>query len=334
LRFAKLGLALGVAVLLLLALLPMGTHYSAPANPAPADYATTKERLKKIFAAAPCTLSSGGQPRAFLQDQPTEQVFVLLHGLTSTPEQFEALGLLLFERGYNVVIPLSPGHGEADLMTDKLGDFSAQAMLDSAGEILALAHGLGKHVTVAGLSVNGTVAAWIAQNRADVDRTVLLAPFFGPLGVPQWGVAPLARLIVRLPNVFLWWDPRKREAIGGSPYTYPRFSTHSIGEKMLLGRDVLDASEKSAPACASILVVTTASDIAANNALTARLAANWRALRPGAVETYEFPRSERVPHDFIDPNQPDQRIGLVYPRLIEMLETGRPPTGKPGEEGN
>jgi hypothetical protein len=32
-----------------------------------------------------------------------------------------------------------------------------------------------------------------------------------------------------------------------------------------------------------------------------------------------------VPHDFIDPNQPNQRVELVYPRLIEMLETGRPP---------
>ena len=93
---------------------------------------------------------------------------------------------------------------------------------------------------------------------------------------------------------------------------------------MLLGLDVLRASRRSAPACGSILVVTSASDFAANNTLTARLAANWQERRPGAVATYEFPKKDDVPHDFIDPNQPNQRVELVYPRLIEMLETGRP----------
>ena len=34
--------------------------------------------------------------------------------------------------------------------------------------------------------------------------------------------------------------------------------------------------------------------------------------------------SENVPHDFIDPAQSDQQVDLVYPRLIEMLETGKP----------
>ena len=94
---------------------------------------------------------------------------------------------------------------------------------------------------------------------------------------------------------------------------------------MLLGVDVLEASGKSAPSCGSTLIVTSGSDVAANNAVTARVAANWREHRPGAVATYEFSKAEDVLHDFIDPNQPGQRVDLVYPRLIEMLETGKPP---------
>ena len=299
--------------------------FSFPASPPPANYDTAKIGLKKLFASAPQTLSQAGRPRAFLHDQPTEDVFVLLHGLTNGPEQFDKLGQILFERGHNVVLPLTPGHGEADVMTDKLGAFTAQAMLDSADEAVALAHGLGRRVTVAGLSINGTTAAWIAQNRADADRVVLLAPFIAPFGLPQWAISPLSNLLVRLPNAFFWWDPTKKDKLARPPYVYPRFSTRSIGETMLLGLDVLSASRRSAPACGSILVVTSASDVAANKTLTARLAANWQERRPEAVATYEFPKKDDVPHDFIDPNQPNQRVELVYPSLIEMLETGRPP---------
>ena len=97
---------------------------------------------------------------------------------------------------------------------------------------------------------------------------------------------------------------------------------------MLLGLDVLNASRQTPPACHTILIVTTASDFAVNNAITARLAARWRSFRPEGVKSYEFSREERVPHDFIDPNQTNQRISLVYPRLIGMLETGTTPPDK------
>ena len=319
------GTGLFLAALAAAALLPVRIAFPVPEPGPAADYAVARAEIEGKIAGAPATLSEAGHPRAFLHDQPTDRVFVLLHGLTNSPEQFDKLGRMLFERGHNVVIPVTPGHGKADVMTDQLRNFTAEAMLGAANQAVTLSRGLGRRITVVGLSINGASAAWIAQNRADVDRAVLLAPFFSPRGLPPWASAPLGRLLVRMPNVFLWWDPMHKADIAGPSYAYPRFSTRSIGATMLLGVDVLEASEKSAPACGSILVVTTASDVAANNAVTARLAANWREHRPGAVATYEFPRSEDVPHDFIDPKQPDQRVDLVYPRLIEMLETGKPP---------
>jgi carboxylesterase len=88
----------------------------------------------------------------------------------------------------------------------------------------------------------------------------------------------------------------------------------------LEGRDVLRESRILPPRCPSILVVTSASDTAANNEVTDQLVANWRRLRPASVETFQFPADKQVPHDFIDPNQPNQRIDIVYPKIIELLE--------------
>lgn len=304
--------------------LPMHVSYRLPPPGPPEDYAAAKASLEKLFAAAPSTLSPAGQPRAFLHDEPTAQVFVLLHGLTNAPQQFDQLGRLLYERGHNVVIPLTPGHGEADRMTDKLGSFSADAMLAAANDAVTIARGLGRRVTVVGLSVNGTTAAWIAQNRGDVDCAVLLAPFLAPKGFPAWAIRPVTRILGILPNFFLWWDSSKKDTAPQPPFTYPRFSTRSIGETMRLGQDVIHSARREPPACGSILIVTTESDDAANNGVTAGLAADWRRSRPDAVATFVFPESSHVQHDFIDPTQPGQQTGYVYPILIKMLETGKP----------
>ena len=321
-RFAAVLLVAGLAALLAVALVPDPIVFTLHHSPPPADFAAARAALES--AGGKPALSEHGRPRALLHAGPTDQVFVLLHGLTNVPEQFVPLGRLLFERGHNVVIPLTPGHGNADLMTDELASFRAQAMLDAANEAITAARALGRRLTVVGLSINGTTIAWVAQNRADVDSAVLLAPFLAPRGLPAWAIPPTTRLLVRLPNAFVWWNPMKKENLAGPVAGYPRFSSRSIGETMRLGLDVFAASEQSAPACRSILVVTTASDLAASNARTARLAANWNSHRPGVATCYEFPAAERVPHDLIDPQQPDQQVALVYPRLIEMLEAGRP----------
>jgi hypothetical protein len=40
------------------------------------------------------------------------------------------------------------------------------------------------------------------------------------------------------------------------------------------------------------------------------------------VDAYEFPRQLRLGHDIIDPEQPYQRVELVYP-VLEKLILGR-----------
>jgi pimeloyl-ACP methyl ester carboxylesterase len=219
-----------------------------------------------------------------------------------------------------VIIPRLPYHGEKNRLASEWARLTAAEMLEAGNRGANLARGLGNKVTVAGLSINGATVAWMAQNRSDLNRAVLLAPFFAPAGLPDWALAPVERLLLRVPNVFLWWNAKLKEKLDGPSYAYPRFPTWVIGETMLLGREVLRESRVLAPQCNSILVATSASDAAANHRVTGQLVEHWQSFRRSGVETFEFPVSEEVPHDFIDPNQPNQRIAVVYPRIIELLE--------------
>ena len=113
LRWAMAGTGLFLAALAAAALLPVRIAFPVPEPGPAADYAVARAEIEGKIAGAPATLSEAGHPRAFLHDQPTDRVFVLLHGLTNSPEQFDKLGRMLFERGHNVVIPVTPGHGKA-----------------------------------------------------------------------------------------------------------------------------------------------------------------------------------------------------------------------------
>lgn len=274
----------------------------------------------RAIAETPASVRENSRPIVFLHGKPTERVFVFLHGLSNTPEQFRALGQLLYERGHNVVIQRMPFHGEKNRLATEWGQLTARQMLDSGNEAVDMSRGLGKHLTVSGLSVNGSVVAWMAQNRSDIERAVIMAPFLQPMGFPIWTQTAVARLLLTMPNFFVWWDPRLRENIPGPDYAYPRFPTRIIGQVLFLSADVIRQSKSSAPKCGSILLLTTASDIVINNGVATDLARNWEQHRPGSVLLREFPASDKVPHDFIDPNQTNQRTDFVYPQLIRLLE--------------
>jgi pimeloyl-ACP methyl ester carboxylesterase len=283
-------------------------------------YDEAVQAIKAMATAAPATVRRNCTLQLLEHGRPTERVFVLLHGLSNCPAQFSELGRQLFERGHNVLIPLLPYHGDENRLATEWGGLTGEGMLEAGNQAADLARSLGKNVIVAGLSINGATVAWMAQNRKDLYKAVLLAPFFAPFDLPNLALLPLERLLLRLPNMFFWWDPQQRENMAGPVYAYPRFPTRVVGETMFLGRSVLEESRLFPPKCPQILTVTSASDVAANNIVTEQLVANWRAHRPNGIETFEFPADQEIPHDFIDPNQLNQRIDKVYPKIIELLE--------------
>jgi pimeloyl-ACP methyl ester carboxylesterase len=316
-----MGSVLGVGALASVLFLPMNRRpfvHHPPDNLLSYDEAV--QAIGSLAAASAPSVRRNCTIQLLEHGQPTEHVFVLLHGLSNCPAQFSELGRLLFGRGHNVLVPRLSYHGEEDRLTAKWAQLTAEEMLEAGNHAIDLARSLGRKVTVAGLSINGATVAWIAQNRDDLHAAVLLAPFLAPAGLPDWAMAPVEHTLLRLPNMFFWWDSRYKENLKEPSYAYPRFPTRVIGETMLLGRAVLRESRILAAQCPSILTVTSASDTAANNLFTAQLVANWRRLRPTGIETFEFPADQKVPHDFIDPKQPNQRVDIVYPKIVELFE--------------
>jgi alpha-beta hydrolase superfamily lysophospholipase len=318
-RILLIGSALGAGALL--PVLPVSHRpfvYHPSANLLPYDKAVRE--IRTLIAGSPPNIRPECAVQLLEHGHPTKQVFVLMHGLSNCPAQFAEFGRLLFERGHNVVIPRIPYHGEQDRLTTDWARLKAEDMLDAGNQAVDLARNLGDKIAAAGLSINGATVAWMAQNRSDLDRAVLLAPFLAPAGLPDWTLTPVERLLLRLPNMFFWWNSKLKENLQGPPYVYPRFPTRVMAETMRLGGAVLRESRSQSPRSASILVVTSASDTAANNRVTSELVANWQRLRQTGIETFEFPAADKVPHDFIDPNQPNQKTALVYPKIIELLE--------------
>ena len=318
-----LKIAAAAATLLLLGLawllrpLPLEDLSSSP-DPAH-SYNEAMERWAETQAReVALPLHDGGRSVVLTHGHETERVFVLLHGLTNAPRQFRELGEKLFATGANVVIPRLAHHGLSDRMTDAHAALTAQDLIHYAQNGVDLAQGLGKKVTVVGLSVSGISAAWLAQNRDDIDEVFLLAPLFGPAVVPDPLTPSFAAALTRLPNQMLWWDPRVRENLPGPPYNYPRFATRPLGEALRLGLNT--AQPDRTLRVKRLGVILTENDLAVNNARTRRLVEQWRAASPGtAIFLHEFPAAEKIPHDFIDPLQPDARTDKVNALLVEWL---------------
>ena len=207
------------------------------ASPDPGTtYEEAVARLNEIRAAEDkLPLHEGGRTIVLSHGHPADRVFVLLHGFTNAPRQFRELGEDLYAAGANVVIPRLPHHGFADRLTDTHGNLTANDLIRYAEGGIDIAHGLGKRITVVGLSVSGITASWLAHTHDDIDEVFLLAPFLGLPFLPDSFTPPIAGALVRLPNTFMWWDPRVRENLPGPPYNYPRFATRPLGEALRLG---------------------------------------------------------------------------------------------------
>jgi pimeloyl-ACP methyl ester carboxylesterase len=319
----SLKIAAAAATLFLLGLawllrpLPLDDLTSDP-DPTSSYQEAMERRSKTQAREAALPLHDGGRSIVLTHGYETDRVFVLLHGLTNAPRQFRELGEELFATGANVVIPRLAHHGLADRMTDAHAALTAQDLIRYAQYGVDLAQGLGKNVTVVGLSISGISAAWLAQNRNDIGEVFLLAPLFGPAVVPDPLTPAITAALTRLPNNMMWWDPRVRENLPGPPYNYPRFPTRALGEALRLG---LQTAQPDRTLRVNRLgVILTENDKAVNNARTRRLVEQWRATSPETeIFLHEFPAAENIPHDFIDPLQPDARTDKVNALLVEWM---------------
>jgi pimeloyl-ACP methyl ester carboxylesterase len=252
--------------------------------------------------------------------QPTERVLVLFHGYTTCPAQWNLLADDLFAQGYNILSVRLPHHGYQDRMTDDLQNMTAEELAATATEAVDIAQGLGTHVTVAGFSTGGTMASWVAQTRADVDKAVIMSPFYGLAMFPAWTSRPVATLELTLPNWYMWWNPEVEDNDPNSPpYAYPQFSTRAMGHIYRLGFAVRDLAEREPLQAGETIVVLNQGDEAVQNELTQEVLGHWADDPDTAVRTAFFDAALALPHDYIDPFPPDQKIDETYPVILELI---------------
>lgn len=112
---------------------------------------------------------------------------LLLHGFTGSPHTMQPVSDAVAAAGFDVTVPCLPGHGTVvdDLLDTTWADWSATA--EAAYAAVRAAH---DRVVVVGLSMGGTLTAWLTSRHADVDA----AAFINPMVLP---VDPLLQDMVR-----------------------------------------------------------------------------------------------------------------------------------------
>ncbi|MGZ9167123.1 MAG: alpha/beta hydrolase [Anaerolineales bacterium] len=258
----------------------------------------------------------------------TEHVVILLHGFTNCPEQFSEIGQQHFEAGHNVFIPRMPYHGQSDRLTRALVKLTAEELARFGDQVIDIAHGLGRKVTVMGISGSGTLVTWLAQNRADIDFAFAIAPLLGLAFVPPLFTRLFQRVVLLLPNFYMWWDPRtKADNPYSIYYAYPGYPTRALVEFLRLAMITRTQAEKSPPAARNITFIINDAEPAVSNAQALRLFRLWQehersTPRSGSVEgrgnlsEVHFEKEMNLPHDIITPGTPGVPTQDIQPRLI------------------
>ena len=295
----------------LTAFLPTNTD-ALVSHPHPAtDYAAAVARARLVERGDSIATPSG---RSVLRvhGHRTPRAFVLFHGLTNSPYQFRDLADSIYAAGDNVFVPRLPWHALPNGTQRELARVRATALRDVADASVDIASGLGDTVIVFGLSLGGTMAAWVAQHRP-VGRVVIAAPALGVSHVTAALETPLMNLALRLPN-YSHDDP----ADPLRPDRMPGWCSRGIAQMMELGLAARRGASDRAPRTYAIRMLVNAHDQTVSRTLIDDLVASWGG-KGTAVETYELSDTLRLPHDLVDPTERGAKPSVTEPVILTLL---------------
>jgi len=316
-----IGITLFVLILIVISLRPLRIKASVEPNPI-FRYDIAIDRINEMLEAEKQIpdLNPKCKSRLFSHGEKTKKAIVFLHGFTSCPEQFVKLGGEFFERGYNVFIPRLPKHGFMDRKGSALKTLTAQELANFGTDIVDIAQGLGDHVTVSGLSGGGSLLTWLAQERTDIEIAVPISPFLGISFIPARLTRLATKLLLTMPDFFMWWDPAtKLHNPFSSDFQYLGHHTHALAGFLSLSIAAMDKLRTKPPAAESLILISNASDNSINMEMVSEYLQLLMQQTNYRVETYQFPAELEQPHDIITPGRRDNNVDLIYPKLIDLL---------------
>lgn len=262
---------------------------------------TIVNQTRSREAALPLIKHSAGS-QFLLQSGASDKVCVFFHGFTATPEQFMTIGEAFFAAGYNVLIPLLPGHGIAGnwdrdnpppLPEDK------QVYQDFGLYWLEIAQSLGKNVVIGGLSGGSTLAAWLALNYPDrIYRALLFAPYLA-------GSNTLVDLFVRIFDIYFEW----RTEPGAVSFGYGGFLMPALRVFLDMGAEILDWAKRASMA-APMLIVSSDRDQAVDDQEHKELFESVIKYQPRSWY-YCFDKALNVPHNMMTEGEGNQHVSLL-----------------------
>lgn len=128
------------------------------------------QRWRRRYPAGPGGVAIGAEPRRY--DAGGDRAVLLIHGYNDSPVSLDGIGRALHAAGWTVELPLLPGHGRSLEAWDAWTAAEALQLVRDRHAALRAEH---RVVVVAGLSMGGALACWLAAE-ADVDGVVLFAP--------------------------------------------------------------------------------------------------------------------------------------------------------------
>jgi pimeloyl-ACP methyl ester carboxylesterase len=247
----------------------------------------------------------------FFQPNPSPKVCLFFHGFTAGPYQFEPLGEALFQAGYNVLVPLQPGHGVAgnwDGNNPPPLPEDPQVYQQFALDWVEKAKLLGKQLIIGGYSTGGTLAAWLAQEHPQhIEKTLLFAPYLsGTNKLVDW-------LIEILPFYYEWLNKDNPGNFG-----YDGFPIPALRFLLDMGQQILDQA-KNTPAT-PMLIISSEGDQATNFHEHKELFENVLKHQPKSWY-YCFDKALKIPHTMMTEPEGNHYLNLLLTLAKAFIES-------------
>ncbi len=267
------------------------------------------------------SISQDARTKFYSHGKKTETAVLWFHGLTSSPHQFRRLGEECFAKGYNVFIPRAPHHGKKSRVCTETKKLTSTELVRFADHALDITCGLGERVIVGGLSMGGNLTAWLAQQRQEIEKALIIAPALAFHMIPAGLFCPAATLIRHMPDWMHWWNEKEKDQGDGEEWEYAWFSVHGLAHIIRVGCVMRSMANKTLSAAREIWLVLNDNDESVDSEDVKKITKKWKISSTDRFHTFTFPKSNELLHDIISTHDEhaEKNVRIAHPKLMQII---------------